>query len=408
MTRSPRLRQALLAVAVTLVLAPAAGYAQRPVGKGDYDVNPDLLPTWCGYAIHQAVIDANQPYAITRPGTYCFTQDVRVSYTRAQSTTILILASDVTLAFRGHSLTELNGNGQHSTAIYVEGGHRSVRIDGGAIRGFTTGIYGYGWRTIPGPAGAERLLEQPIEALQVTDMTLEQMWETGVILWNARASVIARNTVTETGIGIAVAGNLTGTEVRENRITLGTGRFTTPGWFQFGIYGFPAYAVAIRENTIDGNARLDWEHLQQYGIVLFNGSPESRLKGYNVVERNTLQRLSAPIVLHGSGRAPNNVVRSNHVYGAGGPIEYEGPVTGTNVAIRVDNNEAITVNDNTIYSGPDVGYLYGIKLENGTTVTTQANGHPGVYDNLTCGVDIDLDPLSADGGNDWDACGLPA
>ena len=43
-------------------------------------------------------------------------------------------------------------------------------------------------------------------------------------------------------------------------------------------------------------------------------------------------------------------------------------------------------------------------LYSGTTVSTQANGLPGVYDNETCNVDVDLDPVNADGGNFWDVC----
>jgi len=98
------------------------------------------------------------------------------------------------------------------------------------------------------------------------------------------------------------------------------------------------------------------------------------------------------------------VIRSNRIYGDTPWALYTGPLTSAYTAINVSNNENVTVEANVIHSGPVVGYHYGIRLSNGTTVSTQANRLPGVYDNETCNVDVDLDPVSADGGNFWDVC----
>ena len=80
-----------------------------------------------------------------------------------------------------------------------------------------------------------------------------------------------------------------------------------------GIYGTAAYSAVIRENTFTGNAQLTFSQLQQSGVVLWNGLATTALKGHNLVEDNLFLRLPNPIAMSGSGRAPNNVIRSNRI-----------------------------------------------------------------------------------------------
>jgi hypothetical protein len=407
MGRSSVIRLRLNVVALVLALAPAgSGQAQTStLGAIQEITGASYVNPQCPRVITQADIDANRPYVISQPGRYCLVEDIQVSYATSGNTTIAIRASDVTLLFRGYSLTELNGRERHTTAISVVYGTRNVVIAGGTIRGFRFGVSARGWWVLKWmtPTGvAERYFERPIVGVQVSDMHLTGMWDTGVELQVVLDSTVQRCTFDDSSIGVSLTGNVTGTEVRDNDFTLGNG--TLP--FRTGVYGDAPYSAVVRNNTFTGNGQLP-PQAQQYGVVIWNGYATTALMGHNLVEDNVFIQLRRAIYLSGNGRAPSNVIRSNRIYGETPTSLYMGPLTNPSTAIRIGDNEGVTVNANVIHSGPVVGYHYGIYLTGGTTVSTQANGLPGVYDNETCNVDVNLDPISADGGNFWDACNLP-
>jgi len=399
---------------VTLALAPAGtGRAETYTLPREPQVIPgaSYVSVQCPRVITQADIDAKRPYVISQPGRYCLVENIQVTYTTNQNTTILISASDVTLLFRGYSLTELNGSGRQTTGIAVAAGTKNLVIAGGTIRGFTFGVSARGWWVLQWitPTGiGQSYVERPIVGLQVTDMQFTGMWDTGVELGIVQGSTVQRSAFDDSVLGVTLSGNLTGSEVRDNEFTLGSGPLAT-GYaaLQVGIYGNAAYAAVIRNNTFTGNGQLTYPQLQQSGVALWNGYATTALKGHNLVESNLFLQLGKAISLSGSGRAPNNVIRSNRIYGDTPLTMYMGPLTSAYTAINVGNNENVTVEANVIHSGPVVGYHYGIYLSNGTTVSAQANGLPGVYDNETCNVDVDLEPISTDGGNFWDICNLP-
>lgn len=346
----------------------------------------------CQTLITQADLDANLPYVIATPGTYCFVEDIDVTFPQsAVPSAIVIRASDVFLWLRGYRLRGLPSTWPpEGDGIRIEGGQSNILIDGGSMAGFNTGIWGVG-------------LPVPLHQVRIRDMRFEEFLGVCVYLQGSTESSVAANTFTGCAIGLGVDGVMTKTEVMRNAFALNSSTF---GWFQMGIYGYPS-GLRIADNTFHADASLP----QRYGIVLQGGSQTPIIRD-NTIVRNRMYAASDPIHINdSSGPGENNTVSSNEIYGEDpwtlDPFLH---VPRGNTGIVVRNDRDITIDNNRIYSSPSRSYYEGIRLEGTTTVSGQGTAHPALYDNETCAVVESLVPPSGvpladiDGGNRWNTC----
>lgn len=361
----------------------------------------------CKQPITQLDVDQNQPYILWQPGTYCLAEDITVALT-THGDVIQIDANEVTLWLAGHTLqsqstTDESGLPIGDTAIRILAGTHNVRVYGGIIEGFATGVHGEGLDT------------DPIHRLEVRDLKFEKL-DSGIAGEYLVESTLARNSFSDCLFSIGVGGYSNGTLVEGNEIALGA----SPYNYQWGITGSRTQGLTIRGNTIIGDENVTSPVLLQGGISLYSGycgrsgcDDPDVLGRDNIVEDNLLIATDHAIVVGGSADGFGNTVRFNRIQGGisssyVAPPGYQAQVLSW-FGISVGNEHDLVVHNNHIYSGSVKGYEYGVKMY-GTVNLAVHNGLPALYDNETCGVMVPLEPpprMSAsqyDGGNAWEVC----
>jgi hypothetical protein len=375
----------------------------------------------CQYSLTQADIDyyqPYQPYVIAQPGIYCLVEDIAVSYDPYSSDTIVIAADNVSLWFGGHTIREQSGTGNmgYLRPIRIDPGHSDILLQGGTIEGFAVGIYVYG------------LPEEPVQRVTIRDMHFigrsslgtGDYPTVGIDASDLVDSAMADNSFDRCATGIKVFDDAMGTSVHDNDIA--------QPWV--GILAYRTHGLEIRRNRITHDVTMT---NQSTGIRLNHGesydAPETWGRD-NTVEENVLIGLWRGIELSGphgqlstNTKGANNVVRFNHIHGGSPsyipPPDYQVPdypdeSWEPSGGIFVDKEESIAIHDNVIFSGPVIGYDFGIWLYSAygsaPLVDTQ-NNQPALYNNETCGVTVPFAfpagvPQSVvDGGNLWEACG---
>ena len=185
-------------------------------------VRHTLLALFAGSALLTplAVHAAAPAMLIDKPGTYALTQDMMV----AGGDAIMITASGVTLDLGGHNVsTSAAGQGR---GVYVLGA-KGVRVSNGRVGPFAIDVHLDGTENVT------------VEGLQIVGANLAALGaagnpadprasgrpglhEVGVLLTDARASVVRNNTITSVNAGIFNKGaSSTGSVFEGNTITGG-------------------------------------------------------------------------------------------------------------------------------------------------------------------------------------------
>jgi hypothetical protein len=373
----------------------------------------------CQYSITQADIDdyqPYQPYVIAQPGIYCLAEDIAVSYDPYSSDTVVIAADNVFLWFGGHTIREQSDPGDmgYLRPLRIDPGHSDILIQGGTIEGFAVGIYVHGLPAEP----VQRVTIRDMHFVGRSSLGTFDYPTTGIDASDLVDSSITGNVFDRCATGIKVFDDAMGTVVHDNDIA-------DAG---VGILAYRTHGLVMRGNRISRDLA---QANPSSGIRLNHGEsydPPETWGRNNIIEENVLIGLWQGIELSGPPGQPsantkgsNNVVRFNHIHGGSlsyvPPPDYQVPpppnawLPGS--GIFVNHEENVAIHDNVIYSGPVIGYDFGVwfySAYGSAPLVATHNSHPALYNNETCGVTVPLalpagvSQSEVDGGNLWEAC----
>jgi len=131
------------------------------------------------------------PYTISRPGSYCLTNNLSTPITRGAA--IIIAASNVLLDLKGCKLEGTAAMGASTAAGIKAADRRSVTVRNGTIRGFALGVQLF---QVASPS--------PGSANVVEDLRIERSYQCGITA-TGTGTVVRRNLVYDIGDPTAAA-----------------------------------------------------------------------------------------------------------------------------------------------------------------------------------------------------------